>query len=195
MDYFYFDHRGNNSALPWLEELVTLISDGNCSLMRSAPSQPRGKWICFAHTGVGTRQTQRDFETATAPRARFVVLVSSHFLTQQSKCDQVHCLCHPLESVHAHLNNNPEILKRFQQSCDAGAPEWHLLTPHSLTETLVAAYLLRLAQKRGVQVDETKLPEQFTDKVSEEYLKLTGQVAAWPDLTKEDIASAFSAIR
>ncbi|MFH2124585.1 MAG: hypothetical protein ABIJ50_14025 [Pseudomonadota bacterium] len=123
---------------------------------------------------------------------RFVVFVSSdpQGLNTVPQVNGVYTLKASLSSVVKLLQNQPDRLTRFKESCEQGKPDMTCFYL-SFPEHLVAAYLLGLAFNKNASLREKDFPDELWNSASREYVEHSGEEGV---LNCDTICNQLSAI-
>lgn len=156
MKYYWYDHKVSNGRPGYatFNQLVTLF---HAQEVKQPSDLMDNSFLCFVHPGTTGGKRQRNWEAkASAVKSQFIVLLSigGEPVPEKAVADGVVALNREwLDRLPEDFNANPHRLNDFFASVDQGSPKWELLVPNSVTEHLIAYYLVLLAKDKGQSVD------------------------------------------
>lgn len=173
MNWYWYDHSAENNA-PSKEILSSLVSMFQAVQVRDATDLPADMpFVCFAHPGNGEHTQASAWEGKANPsKGQFVALLGfgSDPVPTKSEFDGVVGLPkRRLEQGVVNLNANTNLKKSFVDSCTSRKPAWKLLLVDLETDNLVAFYLIKLANTKGIVVPVSQL---LMDRAYSEYKDL-----------------------
>ncbi len=164
----WYDHmRCTNANLQGFDSLMKqLLGEDDISSfqLKSAPTNYNNdkicNWLAFIHADATTGFTREDWKKVASPsHNRFVVFVSSHPNELQGLDDPgngIFAIKSDLTKVAAALDE--EKVARFLSLCEEGKPDMSVFEL-AWPEWVVAAYLIRIAENKGIKIDNNNLPQ------------------------------------
>lgn len=205
--YRWHDHdaKRRSPVLGGLKELINLFDASEIE----HPSQLSRDLFAFVHAGAESSSTEEDWKEQSLKHERCNILfVSSTQWPTSFKTEHpnINYISQPIHNIANHLINNPDKVSHFKNSCNQGKPDWsilNLLSPYP--QSLVAAYLLLIAEKEGLiinDLDQTSLwPEagkEFSFLCNEKGLKGNVDIIpaeGWAHPSGDNVNNAVNAIR